>query len=210
MLLPSWEPGTSPERVWAPVLAWALLRSLPGEARPEKLFDQLEVRDTLGAIFSTSGLEGEDVWRAAARARVLLAYGDEPLESVAYSRAFWNEPDVRWLTGVNESGGKTYFNQEATDELLAWMALPLLLRVAESAAPEEELQRLEDRLAVLTANGKAAGFELEKLLRARLGEPLKAKDERPGGAVVADDLAAESATSTKPASPAKNGSKNRK
>lgn len=210
MLLPSWEPGTSPERTWAPVLAWALLRSLSGGARPEETFDQLELREVLGAIFSASGLEGEDVWRAAARVRVLLAYGDEPLEVVAYSPRFWNEPDVRWLTGVNESGGKTYFNQEATDELLAWMALPLLLGVAESAAPEEELRRLEDRLGVLRANSKGAGFELEKLLRGSSAEPVKAKNGGSGGAAVTEELPADDVSSTKQMTPAKGGTKSRK
>ncbi|HEX5285142.1 MAG TPA: alpha-amylase family glycosyl hydrolase [Bryocella sp.] len=205
ILLPSWEPGTSPERTWAPVLAWALLRGLPGEGRPEELFDRLEVRETLGAIFSTSGLEGEDVWRAAARVRVLLSYGDQPLETVAYSRRFWNEPDVRWLAGVNESGGKTYFNQEATNELLAWMALPLLLGVAESAGPDEELQRLEDRFAALTADGKAAEFDLERLLRRVSAEPVRVKNGS-GGAAAAEESPAESATPSKRMTPAKGGS----
>src|SRR5215475_3260558 len=99
-------------------MAWALLKSIPG--RPAESFDQLQLREALGAIFSTCGMEGEDVWRAAARVRVLLAHGERPVRVVAYERSFWEDPDVRWLTGVNESGGKTYFNLEATDELLAW------------------------------------------------------------------------------------------
>jgi len=171
MWCPSWEPGASVERTWAPVLAWAMMKSLPGTARPEQQFDQLQIREALGAIFSSGGMEGEDVWRAAARVRVLLAHGDEPVQVVAYSRSFWEDADVRWLAGVNESGGKTYFNQEATDELLAWMALPALLSAAQSAKPEVELLALEEVVAELSASAKASGYVLERLLA---GAPPKA------------------------------------
>ena len=190
MWLPSCEPGASAERTWAPVLAWALLRSLPGTARPEERFDQLQLREALGAIFSTGGMEGEDVWRAAARVRVLLAYGKQPVRVLAYSRSFWEDPDVRWLAGVNESGGKTYFNQEATDELLAWMALPSLLAAAESAEPVAELRRMEEIVAALSASAKASGYELDRLL----AEPPAdggATDGGGAGAAVAEELPAE-------------------
>ncbi len=180
MWLPSWEPGASAERTWAPVLAWALLRSLPGSGRPEEGFDPLQLREALGAIFSTCGMEGEDAWRAAARVRVLLAHGNQPVRLLAYSCSFWEDPDVRWLAGVNESGGKTYFNQEAADELLAWMALPSLLAAAESAEPVAELLSIEEVVAVLSASAKASGYELNRLL----GESSAAAVTRNGGGSV--------------------------
>jgi hypothetical protein len=182
--LPSWEPGVSAERTWAPVLAWALLRSLPGATRPEEMFDQLQLREALGAIFSTGGIEGEDVWRAAARVRVLLAHGDQRVRVLAYSRSFWEDPDVRWLAGVNESEGKTYFNQEATGELLAWMALPSLLAAAELAEPKAELVRLEEVVAELTASTKASGYELNRFLAGRAAETAEVSG---GGSVAAAD-----------------------
>ncbi len=190
MWLPSCEPGASAERTWAPVLAWALVESLPGTARPEERFDQLQLREALGAIFSTGGMEGEDVWRAAARVRVLLAYGRQPVQVVAYSRSFWEDPDVRWLAGVNESGGKTYFNQEATGELLAWMALPSLLAAAESAEPVAELGRLEEIVAELSASAKASGYELDRLL-AEPPSPATRSGGGGAGAAVAQELPAE-------------------
>ena len=162
--LPSWEPGASAERTWAPVLAWALVKSLPGSGQPQERFDPLQLREVLGAIFSNCGMEGEDAWRAAARVRVLLANGNRRVRVVAYSRAFWEDPDVRWLAGVNESGGNTYFNQEATDELLAWMALPSLLGAAENADPVAELLRVEEVVSELSASAKASGYELNRLL----------------------------------------------
>ena len=185
-LLPSWEPGSSAERTWAPVLAWAMLRSLPGSQPPAEMFDQLQLREALGAIFSTSGMEGDDVWRAAARVRVLLAQNGESIAKRAYDRKFWDDPDVRWLAGVNESGGKTYFNQEATDELLAWMSLPALLKAAESENSEEELRELEEMFEEVRASAKAAGFELDRLLAAKDTE--KSNSNGGGGAAPAEEL----------------------
>ena len=205
-LLPNWEPGGSPERTWAPVLAWVLLRSLPDVKRPEEIFDQLQLREVLGAIFSTSGLEGEDVWRAAARVRVLLAFGDEPLEKIAFSRKFWNDSDVRWLAGVNESGGKTYFNKEAADELLAWMALPSLLKIAESLEPEKELRSLEEQFGDVSASGKAAGFQLETMLERSSPEVLRVGKSRSGELAAAEELPEKGAASAKEATPARGGS----
>jgi glycosidase len=169
MVLPNWEPGAPTQRTWAPAMAWVLLRSLPVQ-RPEEIFDRLQLRRALGAIFSTSGLEGEDNWRAAARVRVLLAHGGQPLEKTVSSRAFWDDADVRWLAGVNESGGKTYFNQEATDELLTWMMLPSLMEATESEYAEPRLQRIETVLGRAREAAKKSGFELDRLLSPAKGE----------------------------------------
>jgi hypothetical protein len=196
MWLPSWEPGASSERTWAPVMAWALLRSLPGAVPPEERFDQLQLREALGAIFSTCGMEGEDVWRAAARVRVLLTHGNEPVRVVAYSRSFWEDPDVRWLAGVNESGGKTYFNQEATDELLAWMALPSLLAAAEGAEPVAELPGVEEVVAELSASTKASGYELDRFL-VKSPAPVAEGNGGGSGAALAEELPVESVTPAK-------------
>ncbi len=194
--LPSWEPGASAERTWAPVMAWALLRSLPGTTRPEERFDQLQLREALGAIFSTGGLEGEDVWRAAARVRVLLAYGDQRVRVTAYSRSFWEDPDVRWLAGVNESGGKTYFNQEATDEVLAWMVVPSLLAAAERAEPKAALLRLEEVVAELSASAKASSYELTRFLAEQAVGSQKASAGG-SGAAAAEELPGERPTTGK-------------
>src|SRR6185437_15903204 len=93
------------------------------------------------------------------------------------------DPDVRWLAGVNESGGKTYFNQEATDELLAWMELPLLLAAAESAEPISELLRLEEVVAELSASAKASGYDLERFLES---SPVEVRGGNGGGASLAE------------------------
>jgi hypothetical protein len=208
MWLPSWEPGASAERTWAPVLAWALMRSLPGSGHPEERFDPLKVREALGAIFSSCGMEGEDAWRAAARVRVLLAHGNQRVRAAVYSRSFWEDPDVRWLAGVNESGGKTYFNQEATDELLAWMELPLLLTAAESAEPISELVRLEEVVAELSASAKASGYDLERFLASA---PVEVGGNGGGGGTPeAEELPAEHVTVGKKITDSEGGADRRK
>ncbi|HSU18114.1 MAG TPA: alpha-amylase family glycosyl hydrolase [Acidobacteriaceae bacterium] len=166
-LLPSCEPGAPLERTWAPVLAWAMLHSLPTTTDPTEGFDQLQLREALGAIFSTAGFEGEDTWRAAARVHVLLAHGEQPLENIVSSPRFWEDADVRWLASVNESEGKTWFNQEATSELLAWMALPALLKAAVAEDAKAELGSIESTLADGAADAKRAGYDLKRMLAGR-------------------------------------------
>jgi len=141
-------------------------------------------------------MEGEDAWRAAARVRVLLAHGNQLVRVAAYSRSFWEDSDVRWLAGVNESGGKKYFNQEATDELLAWMELPLLLTAAESAEPISELLRLEEVVAELSASAKASGYDLERFLES---SPVEVRGRNGGGGslAVSEELPGEPVTTGK-------------
>jgi hypothetical protein len=116
---------------------------------------------------------------------VLLVHSAQPVDKLVGSRAFWDDADVRWLTGVNESGGKTYFNQEATDELLMWMMLPSLLQAAASQDPEQELPRIETVVSHAREAGRRSGFELEKLLTQGSGS---LKQPAGGGALDAQDL----------------------
>jgi hypothetical protein len=135
--------------------------------------------------------------------RVLLAHGNLPAPVLACSRSFWGDPDVRWLGGVNESGGKTYFNQEATDELLAWMALPSLLAAAESAEPTAELRRLEEVVAELSASAKASGYELERLLTVPTAAATRGSGGGGSGAAVAEELPPEAVAPGKKIAPSK-------
>jgi len=121
------------------------------------LFDRLRLREPLGHAFQAIGYNGEDPWRAAARIKVALLVeagvlddnsarnegaAPSPQEAAPpiHSPAFWQDPDVRWLTGVHEAGGRTYFNQEAYEELLWWLQLPRLCRLAAEPAPGEILR----------------------------------------------------------------------
>ena len=139
----------------APVLAYILLRSLPW-TNQAALFDRLQLRTTLGEIFQSLGFHGEDPWRAAARVRILLAQHDHPTSPL--TEPFWTDPDIRWLAGVNDSSGTTYFNKEAFEELLQWLQLPALL------AKPDPTAKIESTVTSVSAQANAAGYDLQLFL----------------------------------------------
>ena len=51
-------------------------------------------------------------------------------ETVALPSALWLDPDVRWLCGVHEAEGHAYLVRERYEELLWWLLMPSLLRLA--------------------------------------------------------------------------------
>jgi hypothetical protein len=163
--LPSHEPGVLMEQTWAPVLAWILLSSLPTPGIRAALFDKLHLRSALAENFSSMGIDGERTWRAAAGIRLLLAMEDNPLLAFD-SGEFWQEPDVRWLAGVNESEGVLYLHKERFEELLSWLQLPGLLQIAQQPV-EAQARAVREMEAVVTRASKAAkkaGYKLERYL----------------------------------------------
>jgi glycosidase len=160
-VLPSDSPGTSGAAVWAPVLAWSLLRGLPLDG--VSAFDRLRLRHALAHIFHGLGMSGEDGWRGAARVRFLLHRAD-PL-SLELSRREWQEADVQWLTGTHESEGLRYFNQESHEELLWWIQVPALVR----ATPLQQRVAARDSAAAVHLGSRLAreaGYRVDALLEA--------------------------------------------
>jgi glycosidase len=89
-------------------------------------------------------------------------------EMVVLSPDLWLDPDVRWLTGVHEAEGKAYLVRESYEELLWWMLMPALLRLAGVPAPsraavEQMSQAVEEALAI----AEAAGYRIDALLGTR-------------------------------------------
>ena len=157
-------------QVWAPVVAWLLLRSLPPQLNNDAVFDQLRLRSVLAEIFSAFGLEGDDAWRAAARVRILLSL-PELTASTALSRpATWHDTDIRWLAGVTDSNNITYVNEELFAALLSWLQLPALLWVTglEAETPghaaAKALPPIESVVAKTLTAVHTAGFQLEAFL----------------------------------------------
>ena len=114
-VLPGNDAASRGQHVWAPILAWIVLRNLPWQRAPHgdlaELFDRLLLRHALADIFASMGMEGESRWQAAAQVRLLLTKPAAAPDAIR-SESFWADPDVRWLAGVNQSSGVTYFNQE--------------------------------------------------------------------------------------------------
>jgi hypothetical protein len=160
-MLPGRKPGTHVDQAWAPVLAWIVLRSLPWKGDRVELFDRLEFRAALADIFASLGMEGEAKWRAAAQVRMLLAESAPSPVSVR-SETFWSEPDVRWLAGVNTSAGITYINREQFEELLAWLQLPTLIRIAQRTSGQAKaIADLEAAYAAACEAAHDAGYQLD-------------------------------------------------
>jgi hypothetical protein len=172
--------------MWGPVLGWCVLELLAESIDTANsvrvaldLFDRLRLREPFAKAFAALGFEGEEAWRVAARVKVGLLTGagvGEPQKEsaeaatvsdgrVALLPALWLDPDVRWLTGVHESEGQTYLVRELYEELLWWLAMPSLLRLAGESAPsraavEKVSRTIED--ALVTA--EAAGYRVDLLL----------------------------------------------
>ncbi len=154
-----------PEQIWAPILAWIILRSVPTRSDRAELFDKLHLRSALSEIFSSVGMEGESTWQAAAKVRVLLAHEGAVPTTLTRTESFWNDPDVRWLAGVNESSGTTYFNKERFEELLCWLQLPALIEIAHQKSHKmESIIQLEGPIGKSIRSAKNAGYKLNEYL----------------------------------------------
>ncbi len=196
-MLPSPSPQSTATEMWGPVLAWCLLEVLAESIdakEPERtaldLFDRLRLREPLARAFAELGFEGEEPWRVVARIKVLLLTsagigrapeaaadgeraagevagpGDED-EKVAIAPALWLDPDVRWLCGVHEAEGHTYLIREKYEELLWWLLMPSLLRLAGEGAPDRaEVRELSKKVRAALAATEAAGYRIDALLGA--------------------------------------------
>jgi hypothetical protein len=163
-MLPGSGPGALEEQTWAPVLAWILLRSIPAQGIRALLFDSLQLRAALAEAFSSMGMESGKTWRLAAQVRVLLMLEDAAPLTI-YQESFWEDPDVRWLTGVNISAGITYFNKEQFEEFLCWIQLPALIALAGKDGTDlEPLQKLELSVVEACDAAREAGYQLEQFL----------------------------------------------
>jgi len=159
--------GMHTERARAAVLAWIVLRSMPRQLEGSALFDKLQLRAALAEIFSSMGMEGEDMWRAAALVRLLLSQTDETASRVVHTEAFWTDPDVQWLAGVNKASDVTYFSKEGFEELSSWLQLPTLIEIAKSRSDAESaIAEVEAMVAMDCYVAQEAGYNLDTYLSA--------------------------------------------
>jgi hypothetical protein len=178
-------------QAWAPVLAWLLIDSLAlDSSTATTLYDQFHLRSALSEVFSSVGVEGENVWRMAARVRLLLANPAITTATQLADKQLWDDPDFRWLTALTESGGITYVNKECFEEMVWWLQLPRLLAGDDAA-------RIEALVTEAGAAAKTAGYDLAKL-RALLAPVVEAK---PVTAAAAEPVAKTAVPVTKPVEP---------
>lgn len=176
---------------WAPHLALAIIGTLATSIHPTQsvyaaalstldLFDRLRLREPLAKSFQSLGIEGVEAWRAAARIKVLLlveAQAQQEPEEVASESIsepilqpilpldLWQDPDVRWLTGIHTSEGHEYIVREPYEQLLWFLSLPLLLHLpSEPLYDEVILAALEEEIEESLTALESAGYRLDKLL----------------------------------------------
>jgi hypothetical protein len=70
------------------------------------------------------------------------------------SDAFWNDPDVQWLTGVNIADKTTYFDKEKFESLMQWLHTIDLFRGRQDIDPP-----------ALSALAAKSGYKLAELKR---------------------------------------------
>ena len=153
------------------------------------LFDRLRLRAPFAKAFADLGFAGEEGWRVAARIKVVLLTGAgvgkhddgatevEPLasesanppmvvgESVSLSPVLWLDPDVRWLSGVHPDGGQEYLVRESYEELLWWLLMPSLLRLAGEPSPAAKaVRQMSKTVEEALATAEAANYRIDILL----------------------------------------------
>lgn len=165
-VLPSRESAAVQAEKWAPPLAWVAMAAFPSADSALAIFDEIELRHALAEAFSGVGIEGEEVWRAAARIRVLLRMQTHAsLAEAVRSEEFWRDPDVRWLAGINSYQGEEYLNQESFEALLCWLALPGLLEAARRGSRSAKAAKEAGAAAGdLARTAQAASYKLRQLL----------------------------------------------
>ncbi len=158
--------SANPRETWAPVLAYLICNDLASESDTEDkatVFDRLHLRAAVAEAFQSLGSDGDQPWRFAARIRLLLS---KTLPSIA-SKELWTNPDARWLAGMNEAKGVTYFNKEQLEELGSWLQLPALLAAAteqhDSKRPAT-LAKVGKTLAEVSTAAAGAEYQLDKFL----------------------------------------------
>jgi hypothetical protein len=174
------------------VLAWSVLELLAQSVNAENperaaldLFDRLRLREPLAHAFEALGFEAEESWRVAARIKVALLIEAKVFVSAApvyppaahpripiLSSVLWQDADVRWLTGVHEAEGRSYFVKESYEELLWWLQLPTLCKLAAESVPERgAIQEIGEAVSGAVEAAVSAGYSLDALLESEGSQP---------------------------------------
>ncbi len=76
----------------------------------------------------------------------------------------WHDPDIRWLAGVHTAEGHEYLVREPFEELLWWLQIPSLLRLAGTASPDRAAAPvIRDRVQNALEAAEASGYRLDRL-----------------------------------------------
>jgi len=88
-------------------------------------------------------------------------------ETVTLAPALWSDPDVRWLTGAHQAEGHLYIVREQYEQLLWWLLMPTLLKIAGEPVPSRrQIAALGKSIDEALATVEAAGYRIDKLFGA--------------------------------------------
>jgi hypothetical protein len=117
--------------------------------------------ETAGTVPS----EGVAESATATNAAPTTAPGKKKQATSALSPILWHDADVRWLTAVHESHGHTYFVKESYEELIWWLQLPVLRKLAGEAVPDRSaIVELSKAIKEALEAAASADYNLDALL----------------------------------------------
>ena len=101
----------------------------------------------------------------AAHDRTPSSLPELPTPQPAIPPALWSDPDVRWLTGTHQAEGHDYFLRESYEELLWWLLLPKLLRVAADPVPSRAtIAKMVGAINESLTAAQAASYRVDLLI----------------------------------------------
>ncbi|MGA2276237.1 MAG: alpha-amylase family glycosyl hydrolase [Terracidiphilus sp.] len=96
---------------------------------------------------------------------------EAPATSPLFWPALWHDADMRWLTGVHPAEGHDYLVRERYEELLWWLLMPSLLRMAGEAAPSRAaIQAMAQAIQEALAAAEALHYRVDLLISPDVGE----------------------------------------
>jgi hypothetical protein len=85
--------------------------------------------------------------------------------TVTLAPALWSDPDVRWLTGAHQAEGHLYIVREQYEQLLWWLLMPTLLKIAGEPVPNrKQIESLAKTVDEALDAAEAAGYRIDELL----------------------------------------------
>jgi glycosidase len=125
--------------------------------------------ETKGRELSAAGLD-QSVIRASsdALASEAVSSAAQPGSALLIPPDLWTDSDVCWLTGAHVAEGHTYLVREPFEELLWWLQLPDLLRLADSSSPRADAEAIAGRIRRALIALERAGYRLDAVLNPAL------------------------------------------
>jgi hypothetical protein len=121
----------------------------------------------------TAESAGESAARAEAAAEALVSEAastaPQPASVLSIPPDLWSDTDICWLTGAHVAEGNTYLVREPFEELLWWLELPDLLRLAAAPSPQRaDAEAIAQRIHRALTALEQAGYRLDVLLEPEL------------------------------------------